>query len=380
MMTHAMATLGEKIALLRGLLTGQIAHVGPFYITVDVTRRCNLRCPGCRYHSSAVDMPSPGNKAILDTSLDMVEELCDELRTMGTESMILIGEGEPFLHPRLFDLISAAKRIGLRVTLLTNGTMLDEARVKSLIHSHLDILKVSCWASSSDEYRRNYPGANPDNFQKIVAGLQQLAHTKAKHGSSLPHVVLHQPINANNFQSVNAMAELAHTTGCNMLSFSPFKTRRGELASLSLSPDQERLLGLTLHRMKEKLDSLSITHNIDQTLLRYKIGEAVWQKLPCYIGWLHARVKVDGTVLPCNPCDLPMGNLKEKRLGAIWNDHLYRDFRKRTRTRQDLITMGSDCDCGFCCHVEDNVRVHRIFRWVPTGFIGGSIRKASKIS
>ena len=293
--------------------------------------------------------------------------------------MILIGEGEPFLHPRLFELISAAKRIGLNVTLLTNGTMLDEARVRLLIDSHLDILKVSCWASSSDEYQRNYPGADPDNFQKIIAGLQRLAHTKAKYGAKLPRVVLHQPINANNFQSVEAMAELAHRTGCNMLSFSPFKTRRGKLAHLSLSPDQERLLCFTLSRMKKKLASLSITHNIDQTLLRYKIGEAVWEKLPCYIGWLHARIKVDGTVLPCNPCDLPMGNLKENSLRAIWNDVPYKDFRKKTRSRRNLIAMGSHCDCGFCCHVEDNVRVHRIFRWVPPCFAGGSIRKESKI-
>jgi len=373
-----MATLHEKIALLRGLLAGEIAHTGPFYITVDVTRRCNLRCPGCRYHSPAVDMPSPGNQEITDTSLDMLQDMCDELRTMGTRGMILIGEGEPFLHPHLFDLLSAAKRVGLHVTLLTNGTMLDKAKAKLLINSRLDILKVSCWASSSDEYRHNYPGANPDNFQKIVTGLQHLARAKAEHASNLPHVVLHQPINANNFEAVDAMAELAHTTGCNMLSFSPFKTRKGELASLALSPDQERLLSLSLCRMKERLNALSIRHNIDQTLLRYRIGEAVWQKLPCYIAWLHARVKVDGTVLPCNPCDLPMGNLKRSSLREIWNDSPYKDFRKRTRTREGLTSMERHCDCGFCCHVEDNVRVHRIFKWVSPGFVGKNIRKVSK--
>jgi radical SAM protein with 4Fe4S-binding SPASM domain len=257
--------------------------------------------------------------------------------------------------------------------------MLDKAKAKLLIDSRLDILKVSCWASSSDEYERNYPGANPDNFEKIVTGLRHLAHAKTKHASSLPRVVLHQPINANNFQAVDAMAELAHTTGCNMLSLSPFKTRKGKLASLALSPDQERLLCLSLSRMKGKLNALSIRHNIDQTLLRYRIGEAVWQKLPCYIAWLHARVKVDGTVLPCNPCDLPMGNLKRSSLSEIWNDSPYKDFRKRTRTREDLMSMGRHCDCGFCCHVKDNVRVHRIFKWLSPGFVGKNIGKALKI-
>jgi hypothetical protein len=49
--------------------------------------------------------------------------------------------------------------------------------------------------------------------------------------------------------------------------------------------------------MKKRLNSLSMEHNIGETLLRYRIGEAVWNKLPCYVGWLHARIKVDGMVL-----------------------------------------------------------------------------------
>jgi MoaA/NifB/PqqE/SkfB family radical SAM enzyme len=365
-----MATLHETIELLKGLITGEIAQTGPFYVTVDVTRRCNLRCPGCRYHSSTINIPSPGDQEIMDISLDLFKEMCDELKTMGTRSMILIGEGEPFLHPRLFDLISFAKRVGLHVTLLTNGTLLDETRINLLLDSRLDILKVSCWASSIEAYQRNYPGANPGNFEKIAAGLKLLANIKAEHKRRLPFVVLHQPISRNNFQDIDAMVELAHTTGSNMLSFSPFKTRREELAEFALSRDQERVLNVTLCRMKQQLNSLSIKENIDQTFLRYRIGEAVWQKLPCYIAWLHARVKVDGTVIPCNPCDLPMGSLKESRFDEIWNGSAYREFRKRTLTRSGLISVGRHCDCGFCCHVEDNVRVHRLFKWISPFCVG----------
>jgi MoaA/NifB/PqqE/SkfB family radical SAM enzyme len=288
---------------------------------------------------------------------------------MGTNILIITGEGEPFLHPRLLDIISAAKEAGLNVTLLTNGTLLDETRIQSLIDSGLDVLRVSLWAGSPEEYEKNYPGTNPTNFKKIIKGLRILAHLKAERKSTIPAVVLHQVINRHNFKKIDTMIDLANTTRCNTLSLSPLKSLQGRLSSFTLSPDEEKLLHFSLTRIRKQLDSLSINHNIDQTLLRYRIGEAVWKKLPCYVAWLHARIKVDGTVIPCNnPCNLSMGNLKENRFHEIWNGSAYRTFRRKTLTRRDLTLMGKYCDCGFCCHVEDNMRVHRLFRW-PSPFV-----------
>jgi radical SAM protein with 4Fe4S-binding SPASM domain len=111
------------------------------------------------------------------------------------------------------------------------------------------------------------------------------------------------------------------------------------------------------------LDSLSIDHNVENVLLRYDIGEAVWEKIPCYIGWIWSRVKPDGTVVPCNTCDLVMGDLKEKRFRDIWNDSAYRAFRRKAMTREGLESMSEYCDCGFCCNVWDSARVHKFFKW-----------------
>ena len=38
-----MQGVAGKWGLLRGLLNGETAYAGPFAVTVDVTRRCNLR-------------------------------------------------------------------------------------------------------------------------------------------------------------------------------------------------------------------------------------------------------------------------------------------------------------------------------------------------
>jgi len=358
-----MATLKQKIKLIWGILGNKTALTGPFSVTVDVTRRCNLRCSGCRFHSPYVNIPSPCDQTVLDIPLHAVKELCAELKTMGTGNLIITGEGEPFLHPHLFDIISTVKGSGLHATLLTNGTLLDKTNINLLIDSQLDILKVSLWVGSPEGYEQNYPGASPDNFRKTVDGLKLLTKFKAKYNSKLPFIVVHQPINRYNFLKIDTMLSLVYTAGCNALSFSPLKSLRGRLNWFALSPIEEKSLRSSLVRMKKQLKLLSINHNIDQTLLRYRIGEAVWKKLPCYIPWFHARVTVDGAVLPCNnPCDLQMGNLNKNSFYEIWNGSAFHSFRKRTLTRKGLISVGKHCDCGFCCHVDSNLRVHRFLR------------------
>jgi MoaA/NifB/PqqE/SkfB family radical SAM enzyme len=309
-------------------------------------------------------MRQSGDSAVKDISFELFGKLCSELDAMGTNSLFLTGEGEPLLHPRIFDMTAAAKEAGLHVTLVTNGTLLDGAAMHSLISSRLDALRVSLWAGSAQEYEKNYPGSDPDNFNRVVEGLRLLARLKAGRNSHIPSVILHHPINCNNFKNIDAMADLAHETGCNALSFSPLKCWWGSLAPLSLSGEEEKSLIRTLKRIRGKLDCLSLKHNIGAAIVDYNLRDDVWQKMPCYIAWLHARIKVNGTVLPCQRCSLAMGNLDEKGLRDIWNGQAFRTFRGKSITLRGLASMGEYCDCSFCGWVDENRRVHRIFKWI----------------
>ena len=44
------------------------------------------------------------------------------------------------------------------------------------------------------------------------------------------------------------------------------------------------------------MEERDLAHNIPETLARFDAGENVWVASPCYIAWLHARVRLDGTV------------------------------------------------------------------------------------
>jgi len=358
-----MTRLSEEIKLLRGLLSKERAYVGPFHVNVDVTRRCNLRCVGCRYHSPEVSLPSPGDQTILDISFELLEKLCDELKTMGTREFILIGEGEPLLHPNIFEIISMAKRAGFRTTLVSNGTLLDQNRIQCLLDSKLDVLRVSLWANSPEEYAQQYPGTDPVYFGRVLEGLKALHLHKKKSQSKVPYVIFHQPLNRYNFKKIDSRIDLAQDAGVNAVVFSPFYSQRGNLCSLSLSPEEERSLFFNLIQLKKRIKPLPLNHRIDQTLLRYRIGKSVWEKLPCYIGWISTRIKIDGSVLPCNPCNIIMGNLKETRFHEIWNNTSYRNFRRQAMFREGLASLSPHCDCEYCCFLDLNVKVHHFFKW-----------------
>jgi len=360
-----MATLTEKAKLLRGLLGGDTAYAGPFFVNVDVTRRCNLRCVGCRFHSPLLDKPDPSDREDLqDMPLGLFEGLCRDLREMGTKTITITGEGEPFLHPSLCDMTSAAKGMGFRVTLVTNGTLLDEANIERIIEARLDTLRVSLLAGTPGKYEKNYPGTDPVSLDRIRDGLRRLAARKSAFDRKRPSVVLHHPINRTNVRSIDSMVDLAHEIDANALSFSPWKTFRGAFDFLSLTEEDERRLREALPQTGKRLNSLSIKHNIEELLRRYDIGYAVWEKLPCYIAWSHARILVDGTVLACHRSRLPMGSLQESSLREIWNGADYRAFRRRASRGEGIASLREDCDCGYCGFLLNNVDVHRYLRWL----------------
>lgn len=358
----SMATLIQKLRLLQGLLTGKAAFTGPFYIAVDVTRRCNLRCIGCRYHSPAVYRPSPGNQNITDISWEMFSELCEELHSWNTRTLFLMGEGEPLLHHWISDFISLAKEKGMHVTLITNGTLLDERRIESFFGAGLDVLQVSLWACSPEDYERQYPGSDPANFQKVIDSIRTLCRLKKERAKTRPLVRLHHPINRFNFRKISKMADLALSTGCDGISFSPLLSTQGQLQEYVLSSGEKKELLRSLKTLAERLRPLPIEHNIARTMLRYDSYVESGKKMPCYAGWFHSHVRVDGTVIPCSPCNLIMGSLAEKSFGEIWNGTAYRAFRRQAMTAEGLSNLAGSCDCEYCCYAEDNLRVHRLFK------------------
>ena len=86
-----------------------------------VTRRCNLACAYCNEYDH-VSEPVP---------LELLRRRIDDLASRGT-SIITISGGEPLLHPELEQVVAHIRSRGIIATLITNGYLLTEQRIKKL--------------------------------------------------------------------------------------------------------------------------------------------------------------------------------------------------------------------------------------------------------
>lgn len=351
----------KRLHLLRGLFNGQLAYTGPFYVRLDLTRRCNSRCMGCPYHTPGGRGYAPADLTTKDISLELVRDLAEELAIMHTPEVSLIGEGEPLLHPKLGEIIMAFKEKGLKVEVVTNGILLEE-KAKLLMDTGLDELKITLWVNSIEEYHQAHPGTDPTNFERVLRGLKFLSELKRTWSSDRPKIALRQPLTCYNYETIHDRVELATAMACNSVIFSVFRDFKLDVAPFALSNEQIRWVSRVLKNLAPRLDSIGLEHNITEVLCRYRMGKEIWRRIPCYVGWFYAMVKADGSVFPCNTCYLPMGNLKLSSFREIWNDQAYRGFRCRSTTASGLESLSNHCYCDYCCFLGDNSRIHNIFK------------------
>lgn len=100
----------------------------------NITRRCNLRCVHCYSDSDAREYPG-------ELNWDQCKAVMDDLAAFGVPAVLLSG-GEPLIHPRFYDIAGYARSKGLRLTLSTNGTLIDREaaqKLKDLTFSYVGI-------------------------------------------------------------------------------------------------------------------------------------------------------------------------------------------------------------------------------------------------
>jgi len=362
-----MVTFRKKIKFLHGLLSGDVAKTGPFFVDIGLTVRCNLHCLGCPYHSPSAKedtlLPLPRNRTLPDISLDFLKQLCSDLKKLNTYSINITGAGEPMLHPDITEFVYIAKASGLHINLLTNGTLLNKKSILSFIDAKMDNIKVSLWATSTEEYKLNYPGTNPAFFNKVIHNLKLITKLKQERKTNLPNLTIYNVVSRNNLQSIDAMVDLAYEVGSDRLFFHPLVDHGEALTPYVLSQDEKKLFALSLRQAKKRLNDLSIAHNINIILFLLKQKKNAWLKIPCYVSWYHSKIMPDGFVRPCPPCDLTFGNLHEKPFHEIWNEPEIRAFRRQTFSCKSLVSFSKYCNCSSCCFIYDNFYVNRFFRW-----------------
>lgn len=92
---------------------------------LEVTRKCNLKCPHC-FNDSKIDCEK-------ELSLEEIKKIIDNFLVMGGKEIQLTG-GEVFMRKDIFEIMNYAKEKGIEyIRLSTNGTMVNEKNIIKIV-------------------------------------------------------------------------------------------------------------------------------------------------------------------------------------------------------------------------------------------------------
>lgn len=138
---------------------------------LDLTNRCNNRCPGC----------CGVNENNAELSHDQITQIVDDLRQMDNRGVILSGGGEPLISPEFEYAVLKIRRSGMKIGLNSNGLALDEHKAH-LIAENCEYFRVSLDAGSPQMYRQTH-GMPEESFYHVIQNMQMFSKIRNATGS-----------------------------------------------------------------------------------------------------------------------------------------------------------------------------------------------------
>jgi len=136
-------------------------------VVLETSSACQLDCPYCSLRS----YPERPDPAVMP--LSVVEAVAPYLAEF--ESIDLTGWGEPLKNPELFPIIETVRRTFTgRLSMTTNGLLLERQRMERLIEFGLDTICISVDAASERSYKLVRPGGNFKRLRMVMEDFESL--------------------------------------------------------------------------------------------------------------------------------------------------------------------------------------------------------------
>jgi pyruvate-formate lyase-activating enzyme len=224
-----------RTAAAQGQAAPAAPDFAPLSINLDLSTACNYACGHC-IDWDALNLPDKHD----------LDELYAGLRGMaerGLRSVILIGGGEPTLHPAFGQVVRLLKELKLQVAVVTNGSRNEVITAVADVFTHGDWVRLSLDASSDEVFQAMHRpkgrGIDLDTICRTAAEIR-VANPAVQLGYSF--VITWRGASRadesiiENVHEMEAAALRAKQAGFDYISFKPFLSRALEGAEV-LTPD-----------------------------------------------------------------------------------------------------------------------------------------------
>ncbi len=283
----------------------------------EVTARCNLRCAHC-YNVWKDGVGYPEEELPSEQALKLVDRIVGQSRC----SQLTFTGGEPLLRDDLEQLVARAAGACEHVSLITNGTLLPEERVRSLIEAGVSLFELPL--SSADRRMHDRMAGVEGCFDKVT----RAAADARFHGAEVAFVFVGTSRNMDHWQEA---LELGIALGARGFLFNRYNAGgqcHGDPQQLMPSVEQVR-------------DGLGVA---EEYCDKYEVGIGASIAIPpclidpgeyphvgfgfCAAGTSRAYYTVDpvGNVRPCNHTPTVLGNVMQTRLQAMAESPELKEF------------------------------------------------------
>lgn len=291
---------------------------------LELSRACNLRCIYC-YADSGTALHGELSVAEILDAVDQAVEL-------GARRIIVLGGGEPLIHPDILAILRHIRHQGATIDLFTNGTLITAELARECMALGVSpVIKMNSLREDVQDILADRPGT----FAKIRRGLQHLRDA----GYPAPDLPLgvQTVICRQNLSELPALWTWIREQG--MVPYFETITLQGrarKYPELLVGPEEIRSTFQTLA-------------DLDKT--RFGLE---WDPRPpvagltCNRHFYTCTITVHGDVVPCPGVDIAVGSIRTARLADILHKSpVIRDLRN---IRQTIKGACKSCEYHHSCY------------------------------
>jgi len=324
--------LNRKVNQLYSLINKGLTK--PSSIHFCVTHNCCLSCKHCDIWKI-----KNGGKEL--TTGQLKDSIFKLKKWLGSFNLNISG-GEPFLREDLIDVIKFSQKIGVAVTVTTNGVLIDKEMAEKIAKSGIKNLNISLDGfEEGHDHIRNKKGV----YEKVVKAINYFKAYK------IP-IYLATVITKYNLEELSDMVEWAKNNNLDGINFQPLMQNFGSEydsnwhSKSEFWPDNEEKIENSVNKIIElKNKGMPIINSAKQLELMKVYFKNPYEhaSLRCMVGEKNFSINEYGDVMLCF-FKKPIGNITKENPKNIWDS----EEAKIRRKQIDLCKRNCDLlNCNF---------------------------------
>ncbi len=251
---------------------------------IEITNACNLRCVHC-YEGTV------HNNNTRSISLEMWKDVVDQLETLCTKRLIIIG-GEPCCNPDVGEIILHSSQKNMDVTLFTNATLIDKRLLEIIVNSRIKV-KISVYGPRADIHD-GVTGLQ-GSFDRMLSAVTKMTNT----GVSVSAAVI---IMKENEDYAEETMRFCRSIGMKCSRYDVIREVCGGLQNEHVPSNKELLRNVYYTKPNFRADRIQFRNNNNRN--------------SCWYGKI--AIKENGDVIPCEfERNYIYGNIMYESLDSI---------------------------------------------------------------